>query len=133
MRSILDTNVLVSALLMPASKPRLALDLARSQGKILVSFGTLTELQNVLNRPRFRRYVDPQDIRHYLAALAREAEWLEPQVEIRACRDPKDDQVLSLVVSGQATHLVTGDLDLLALNPFQGIRILTPGDFLLQP
>jgi predicted nucleic acid-binding protein len=47
-----------------------------------------------------------------------------------ACRDPKDDKFLSLAVCGRATHLVTGDADLLALNPFEGIRIVTPRQFL---
>jgi hypothetical protein len=49
-----------------------------------------------------------------------------------ACRDPKDDKFLSLAVSGLATHIVTGDADLLALHPFQGIQILTPGALLEQ-
>jgi len=47
-------------------------------------------------------------------------------VEIRACRDPKDDKFLELAVSGQATHIVTGDADLLVLHPFPGIQIISP-------
>src|SRR6185437_8803775 len=51
-------------------------------------------------------------------------------VEITACRDPKDNKFLSLAVSGHATDIITGDSDLLALNPFQGINILQPQNFL---
>lgn len=51
-------------------------------------------------------------------------------VQIKACRDPKDDKFLEAAVSGQATHLITGDADLLVLDPFQGIRILPPQEFL---
>lgn len=126
MRFVFDTNVLVSALLLPNSKPRRALDLALKQGKLLLSFTVLAELCEVLSRKRFRRYVDEEDIRTFVAVLTREAEWVDVDVRITACRDPKDDKFLELAVSGQATHVVSGDSDLLALNPFQGITIVTP-------
>jgi len=126
LRCIFDTNVLVSALLLPDSKPRHALDVALREGKVLISFATLAELNEVLSRKRFRRYVDEEDVRSFLAALTREAEWVDVEIQIQACRDPKDDKFLELAVSGQATHIVTGDTDLLALNPFQGIEILPP-------
>ena len=130
MRCVLDTNVFVSALLAPRSKPRAALDRVHQQGTILLSFATLTELYEVLSRAQFRRYIDKEDIRRFLAALTREAHWIEVDVQICACRDPKDDKFLSLAVSGQATHIVSGDADLLALHPFQGIQILAPSEFL---
>ncbi len=50
--------------------------------------------------------------------------------EVHACRDPKDDKFLDLAVNGQATCLISGDADLLALHPFRGIAILTPAQFL---
>lgn len=130
MRFVFDTNVLVSALLLPNSKPRQALDRALQEGKVLVSLAVLAELYEVLNRKQFRRYIDEQDVRTFVAALTREAEWVEASVRITACRDPKDDKFLELGVSGQATHIVTGDSDLLALNPFQGIRIIPPQELL---
>jgi len=130
LRCVFDTNVLVSALLLPDSKPRHALDGALQEGKVLVSFAALGELQEVLSRKRFRRYVDEEDVRFFLAALVREAQWVEVDVQIQACRDPKDDKFLELAVSGQGTHIVTGDADLLALNPFRGIKILPPHRFL---
>lgn len=127
---MLDTNVLVSALLAPASKPRLALDRARQQGALLVSYAVLCELSEVLHRARFHRYIDDEDIRRFLAALTREAEWIDDDLQLTVCRDPKDNKFLSLAVSGQATHIITGDQDLLDLHPFQGIQILSPGAFL---
>lgn len=130
MRCVFDTNVLVSALLLPDSKPRQALDAALQKGEILVSFAALAELYEVLSRKRFRRYVDEEDIRTFLAALTREAQWVDVDVQITACRDPKDDKFLELAVSGQGTHIVTGDSDLLALNPFRGVEILPPHRFL---
>lgn len=70
------------------------------------------------------------EIQGLLLALTRDGHWINVDVEIAACRDPKDDKFLSLAVSGHATHIITGDQDILALDPFQGIRILTPRDFL---
>jgi uncharacterized protein len=130
LRCVFDTNVLVSALLLPDSKPRHALDRALQEGKVLVSFAVLAELHEVLSRKRFRRYVNEVDVRSFLAALVRETQWVVADVQIQACRDPKDDKFLELAVSGQATHIVTGDADLLALNPFRGVKILAPHRFL---
>ena len=130
MRCVLDTNVLVSALLVPGSKPRRALDRAFQEGKVLLSFATLAELYDVLHRKQFRRYIEEEDVRSFIAALARESDWIDVNVQINACRDPKDNKFLEIALSGRATHLITGDADLLVLDPFQGIRILSPQEFL---
>lgn len=71
-----------------------------------------------------------EDVRRFLAALTREAEWVEVHSHIQACRDPKDNKFLELAVSGKATHIVSGDNDLLTLHPFHGIHILSPRAFL---
>ncbi|MGA7914064.1 MAG: putative toxin-antitoxin system toxin component, PIN family [Candidatus Acidiferrales bacterium] len=130
MRFVFDTNVLVSALLLPDSKPRRALDLALEKGKLLLSFATLAELYDVLSRKQLRRYIDEEATRTFVAALTREAQWVDVSVQIKACRDPKDDMFLELAINGDATYLVTGDTDLLILNPFHGVRILPPHAFL---
>jgi len=130
LRCVFDTNVLVSALLLPDSAPRHALNRALAQGQFILSFSALAELYEVLSRKQFRRYVDDADIRVFLAALTREAEWIDVNAKITACRDPKDDKFLELAVSGRATHIVSGDADLLALDPFRGIAILSPRSFL---
>jgi uncharacterized protein len=49
-----------------------------------------------------------------------------------ACRDPTDDKFLELAVNGNADIVLTGDADLLALNPFRGIPIVAPGSFIQQ-
>lgn len=77
-----------------------------------------------------RRYVDEDDIQTFVAALTREAEWVEVDTQITACRDPKDNKFLELAISGRASHIITGDSDLLALNPFEGIVIVPPHVFL---
>lgn len=130
MRFVFDTNVLISAALLPSSKPRRALELALKQGRILISFAVLAELCEVLSRKQFRRYIDEEDIRTFVAVLTREAEWVDVNTRLAACRDPEDDKFLELAVSGRATCIVSGDSDLLILNPFQGIPIMTPQAFL---
>lgn len=130
MRCVLDTNVLVSALLVPGSKPRQALDRALREGKVLLSFATLAELYDVLHRKQFRRYLGEEDARSFIAALAHESEWVDVNIRTEICRDPKDDKFLELAVSGRTTQLITGDADLLVLDPFRGIRILSPQFFL---
>jgi len=126
----LDTNVIVSALLLAESTSRRAFDRAIDLGKILLSFAALAELNDVLGRRKFRKYVTENEAKRFLAALVREAAWVEVKVRVAACRDPSDDKFLELAVSGGATHIISGDHDLLALNPFRGISVLTPAAFL---
>ena len=130
MRFVFDTNVLISALLLPASKPRQALDSALKKGELLLSLDVLAELVAVLGRKQFRRYVTEEEVRAFVAALTRQAVLVDVDVQIAKCSDPKDDKFLELAVSGQATHIITGDADLLALHPFQGVQIIAPHAFL---
>ena len=130
MRCVFDTNVLVSALLLPNSKPRQSLDLALKKGKVLAGFAVLAEIYEVLNRKQFRRYVDEDDVRSFLAALTRETEYVDVDQSIKACRDPKDDKFLELAVSGRADYIISGDSDLLSLNPFRSVQIVPPHTFL---
>lgn len=130
MRCVFDTNVLVSALLIPGSIPQRALQRAFRSGDILLSLALLAELSEVLTRKQFRRYVDEEDVRRFVVALTREAQLVDVDVQIKVCRDADDDKILELAVSGLASHIVTGDLDLLVLDPFRGIRIISPQMFL---
>ena len=111
-------------------RPELPLARAYDIGEILVSVPLMRELHNVVSRPKFDRYVTPSERERFLGLLLRDAHLVEITESIRACRDPKDDQVLELAVCGRADRLITGDADLLVLDPFRGIRIVTPTDFL---
>jgi len=66
----------------------------------------------------------------FLIALLKESEMVKLVEQITVCRDVKDDKFLELAVSGRADCIVSGDSDLLTLNPFRGIPILTPREFL---
>jgi putative PIN family toxin of toxin-antitoxin system len=111
----------------------LALDRALDEGEILLCESVLDELRKVLGRKHLRRYFDEADVRLFLDVLISYASWIQVHTKITACRDPKDDKFLSLAVSGGATHIVSGDSDLLILDPFREIRILGPSAFLELP
>jgi len=132
LRLVFDTNVLVSSLLLAGSKPFQALEQAEQIGILLFSPGTFSELTAVLSRRKFDRYL-PLDVRiEFVEALRREGEWVVIHERVTACRDSKDDLFLEVAVNGRADTIVTGDADLLALNPFRGIVILTPDAFLVR-
>jgi uncharacterized protein len=131
-RVVVDTNVLVSAALLPQSAPRQAVDLASQNGRLLFSEATFTELDDVLRRSKFDRYVSEQTRLEFLVSLVTAAEIVPISVEIIDCRDPQDNKILELAVSGNASDIVSGDADLLVLNPFRGIDILTVDAFLLK-
>ena len=130
-RFVFDTNVLISALLFTNSTPGQAWAVAMDRGDILISLPLQQELQAVLARPKFERYVTREEREQFLASLTKESSLTTLTVELHVCRDPKDDHLLELAVSGQATCIVTGDADLLTLHPFQGIDIVTPAAFVV--
>ena len=129
LRAVLDTNVLVSAVLLPHSVPRRVFDQVILRARLLLSVAVIAELSDVLSRPKFDRYISANDRLEFLAKTIRDAESVDVDLTLTDCRDPKDNKFLELAVSGSATHLVTGDADLLTLNPFRGIAIVTPSDF----
>ncbi len=128
LRLVVDTNVLISRLLSPRSLAARAVDLAIAEGRLLVSEATLSELARVLARPKFDRYVEIQDRQEFIRYLSTQVEVVTPilQLQIPACRDPKDEHVLDVAINGQASTIITGDADLLVLDPFMKIRIVTP-------
>src|SRR5262245_63486033 len=132
LRVVIDSGVAVSAVLLPRSVPRRAFDLAAACGKLLVSAATVAELDEVLRRAKFNKYVQEEERLEFLAALVRQAEKVEVTEVVTACRDPKDNQFLELAVSGRATHIITGDADLLTMHPFRGIAVVTPQAFLTE-
>lgn len=129
-RCVFDTNTVVSALLFPRSVPRRAFLLASQVGSLLMSQALSEELDNVLRRHRFDRYVTRLERTAFLRYLLRMAVSVQITETVQACRDPKDDKILELAVNGDADYIVTGDGDLLVMNPFRGIAIETPAEFL---
>jgi putative PIN family toxin of toxin-antitoxin system len=128
-RGVFDNNVLVSAALL-GGVPRQAFDKLLDNGTVLISIPVLLELAEVLSRPKFDKYVTHDERMRFLVGFLKIAEMVEINQTIAICRDPKDDKLLELAISGNAGFLVTGDKDLLVLNPFQYVEIITPREFL---
>ncbi len=101
-----------------------------ARGELLLSAEVTGELAEVLRRDKFDRYLKRKTREVFLRVLIQEAVFVEVTETIQACRDTKDDKFLELAASGNASHLISGDEDLLALNPFRGISIVTPRQFL---
>ena len=131
-RFVVDTNVLISHLLMPDSTPGKALKCALHKGELLVSDDTLTELAEVINRPKFDNYLSSQDRKKFFEVLAPLCIRVEIIRQVHACRDPNDDKFLEVAINGSADFILSGDSDLLALHPFHDIPILSPSQFLKQ-
>jgi putative PIN family toxin of toxin-antitoxin system len=130
LRLVFDTNVIVSAALLADSVPRQAFDKALDEGQLLISIPVLLELAEVLSRKKLNKYLLEEERMRFLVALLKEAELVEITEVVTDCRDVKDNRLLELAVSGKAECIVSGDDDLLVLNSFRGISILTPREFL---
>jgi uncharacterized protein len=129
-RIVVDTNALVSRLLLPSSVSAQAVRKAVDSSILLVSDATMNELADVLALPKFDRYISLKDRQQFLRLLGRLAEFVPIVYPIRACRDPKDDKFLEVALNGEAQVILTGDADLLAFNPWQGIAVLSPTEYL---
>ena len=129
-RCVFDTNAVVSAALFEGSVPEQALFLALRVARVLMSRELANELDNVLSRSRFDRYANQERREEFLQNLVSQGELVEITETVQACRDPDDDKVLELAVNGEADYIVTGDDDLLVMNPFRAIEIIRPAEFL---
>ena len=131
-RAVIDTSVLVSAALFVGSVPNRAVELAFAQAQVLIAEPLILELGSVLSRPKFKRHITPGDRRSFLTRVALLGTMVSITSDLRVCRDPKDNHILNLAMDGQASLIITGDEDLLVLDPFRGIEIITPAAFLAR-
>jgi putative PIN family toxin of toxin-antitoxin system len=134
-RLVLDTNVVISALLWRGTPYRLLEAIRRQEGFQLYSSSTLLEeLADVASRPALTKRLAaigktaPQILTDYLEAI----ELVEPVDVPRVARDPDDDHVLACALAASAELIVSGDLDLLALTAYERIPIVTPAAALRQ-
>jgi putative PIN family toxin of toxin-antitoxin system len=130
MRYVFDINIIVSALLFENSKPDRALRYDLGNGEVLLSLELLEELNEVLGREKFNRYVTSEEREDFLAGLVERSVLVEIIEKVQECRDRKDDKVLELALNGQAQYIITGDRDLLVLQPFRGVQVITANEFL---
>lgn len=133
-RVVFDTSTLVGSLLHPRSVPRQAFNLALPSFELCVCEATLAELETVLSRSKFDKYVDLAARQAFFALYQRQSLMLtvDRSSELIArdvCHDPEDAKFLALAHACSAEVLVSSDEDLLVLNGWQGIGIVRPSQF----
>jgi putative PIN family toxin of toxin-antitoxin system len=127
-RVVLDTNVIVSALLGPLGPPARVFLLAISGSiQLCVSGNVYAEYEEVIRRPRLQR--NEHVITSTLNAIREQGLWVRPLETIRACSDPDDDIFLECASAAQADYLVTGNLRHFP-SSWAKTRIVTPRGFL---
>ncbi len=123
-RVIIDTNLWISFLL---TKDFKRFDKIISDKKLILLFSQelVDEFVEVTQRKKFRNYFPLDDIESLMIKIKRRSEFIKIESIITDCRDPKDNFLLSLSIDGKATHLITGDKDLLILKNYGETKILT--------
>ena len=128
LRVIIDTNLWISFLLTNNLKK---IDSLISNNEITLIFSQelIDEFIDVATRPKFKKYFALSDLERLLINIKDKAEFVEVTTIIDLCRDEKDNFLLALSIDGKATHLITGDKDLLTLNKIGRTIILTISEF----
>lgn len=131
MRVVLDTNILVSAIITPSGKPAAIID-AWLDGRfeLLTCAAHLDEVRSTMQKPRVVELVKPDKAGRLVNQIKRAAEEIAPLPLVKRSPDPADDFLLALSEAGNADYLVTGDKSgLLALKYHKGTRIVSARDF----
>lgn len=126
---VVDTNVLLSAALVPGSVPAMLVDRLLDVGRLVFSAATFAELEERIWLPKFDRYLTIERRRRVLQQANAAAVWIDIPAALaqRAfSRDPKDDVFIQTALAAGAPRLISSDDDLLCLDPLDALRILTP-------
>lgn len=124
LRVVLDTNVLVSAVITDGKPRELLRKGIANQFSIVTSHFIMKELVSVLRRPKFKTSED--EIHRIILALIRSSEVVNVKSKFQAVKqDPKDDAIINTAYDGRADIIVTGDKHLLEMKKFRGIKLIT--------
>ena len=133
MRVVVDTNILISALIKPqGTVGPMIRHLRDGEYTLVYSTPLLDELIEKLASPRIRhkyRLEEPH-AEALIALIALRGELVSPHRKVTICRDPDDDMVIEAALAGTAEYVVTGDKDLLVLKKFETVSFVTPRTFL---
>ena len=126
---IIDTNLWISFLI---SKNFSFLDNFIINKKIELVFNDLllNEFTTVIERPKLKKYFSDKDIYTLINSIEEFAVFFDRKSTIDICRDSKDNFLLALAKDSNADYILTGDTDLLILDPFEKTRILSMTDFI---
>ena len=129
-RVVIDTNVLISAALLPGATPSRLVACVLEYQRLLFSEQTFEELRTRLHRPKFDRYLSLDDRKLLLHDFNAAADWVALDEVSSFSRDQDDDKFVQTALNGGARWLVSGDADLLCLGSVQTVQIITPAQAL---
>ena len=126
---VIDTNVLISAGLLPQSKTAQVLALAIEHFVIAQNRDTWHELETRIARPRFDRYFGESGRLRHLVQIAQSIQRFEISSAVSVSRDKTDDKFIELAMDSGASILISGDPDLKDVKAYKGVEILSPTQF----
>jgi len=128
---VLDTNFIVSAIILPQGVAAQALEIAFEHFDPVFSKATILELATVLSRPTFDLYVESEVRKLLVKDYAEAANEISVTTEVTDCVDAKDNKFLALALDADAKLLVSGDKrHLLSMNPYRGIALIGIREFI---
>lgn len=125
---VVDTNLWISFLI-GKRLSTLKNSILKGNVELYLSDELYQEIIKVLDYPRIKKSVSLGEFFELINLFGRKIHRIIPDCIIKDCRDPRDNFLLELALSAKADYLVTGDADLLELNPYRGIQILSAADF----
>jgi putative PIN family toxin of toxin-antitoxin system len=128
MKVVIDTNIWISYLL-GSLLQGMDEKILSKEIKVVVSEEMLKEISEVSSRPKFKNIFTAKRIKELFSLLDSYAIVVSPSQKVNVCRDGKDNFLLEVALEGEADYLVTGDEDLLVLDPFHNTKIVKPKDF----
>jgi len=129
---VFDASAVVSAALREDGTPERALLRAEETDVFALSAEVDAEIAGVLERPRFAAAISAARRTRVLDVLRGGAVWFTPSERVADCHDKKDDKYLELALASGAWAIVSGDVDLLVLHPWRGVRVLRPAEYLAE-
>ncbi len=128
---VIDTNLWVSMALGSKTVIRQMQQVIEAPHVIIfTSAEQLEELTDTLAKPKLQKYLTQNRTQQLLELIWQKAQLIHVHTQMKICRDPKDDFLIQLAMDAQAHCIVSGDADLLVLNPVGDLKIVTITDFL---
>jgi putative PIN family toxin of toxin-antitoxin system len=127
---IIDANLWISYIFGKVVRQSLNRILSDPNINLITDQLSLDEVKSVLSRPKFKKYINSEQIEDLLSLIKERSILLQATSIVEICRDPKDNYLLALAKDGNADFLISGDEDLLILKQFEGTKIVLISDFM---
>ncbi len=130
MKIVIDTNVLISAIFWTGKPKQLLNKVRRGEATFLISEDLLNEFKEVLMRKDKPFKLSLEEAERVVTEMRGIAQIVHPNSQVVVCKDERDNKVLECAIDGRAEYVISGDLHLLGLKSFKGVKIISVTDFL---